>query len=325
MEGLNSFTPPMYIAMPGSGTGVGGRGAGAGQEWVDVGRALPAIPTPLPLELFHSAALNEEGVGRGDGACEFPEFHGNGKFSPCERKLWRRMCERSGAHFELSISGFPVRPSPPFTPPSLPSPEARTPHLHGPGSLKAPRAQRSQAGWAAPSLPFLILPHPPLPLPLEKPGDSGRGEAKRAAVCSGKASGSIAAVALSKLPQGRAGLRGGSGALSRGRVRASRPVLERCCSSPARQAPVSAQRQDGECNDGNRGGGKLQGRAPGWRGGSGPGGFARAVMRNSRRCCSRDGHWRDSGFDLSPPEHCWGLAVKGLTRFVRIFFFFLTK
>lgn len=264
--------------------------------WLRAGRSRPSPPVLalLPLQLFHSATLKEWRVGREDGARESPEFHGNRKFSSCERKLWQRICERRSAHLELSISGFPARPSPPFTPPSLPSPEARTPHLHGQGSLKAPRAQSSagagELGWAGLGCSIPAHPHPPAASAPAPSGAAGR-EAKGAALCSGKASppkdaGSIAAVAMNKPPQGSVGLRGGSGALSWGHVWASRPVLERCChrSSPAWQAPVPPQRRDRECDDGNRGGENLQGRALGGRGGSVPGGgrFGRAVMSSSR-------------------------------------------
>lgn len=203
-----------------------GEGPGAG-----VGACVPGTPGhphlhPPRCHLSFSTRPPQKRGGwvEGTALANPPEFHGNRKFSPLERKLRRRIGERRDAHFELSISGFPARPSPPFTPPSLPSPEARAPHLHGQGSLKAPRAQRSPPGagedWAG-----LGCSIPAHPLAASAPAPSGAAgrEAKGASFCSGKASppenaGSIAAVAMSKPPQGHVGLRGGSGALRWGRV-----------------------------------------------------------------------------------------------------------
>lgn len=112
MDGLNSSTPELSpggeSAVLGWGTAVGGRGAGMG-GWLLAGHSRPSPPAPtsLPLELFLPAAPKERRGARGQGACECPEFHGNRKFCPCERKLWRRICEWSGAYSSCQSPSLP--------------------------------------------------------------------------------------------------------------------------------------------------------------------------------------------------------------------------
>lgn len=170
--------------MLGSGTGVGGRGAAPrGRDgWLQAGhsRPSPPTPTPLPFELFHSAAPKEGRGGRGDGACESPEFHGNRKFSPCERKLWRRICEWSGAH--LSCQSPASLSVPPLPLPLLPFLRQRHGHRtcmdRASSSLGAPRAQRSPpgtgAGWAGLGCPIPGPPHPPASSSPAPSGEAGR-------------------------------------------------------------------------------------------------------------------------------------------------------
>lgn len=297
--------------MLGSGTGVGGRGAAPRNRdgWLQAGysRPSPPTPTPLPFELFHSAAPKEGRRGRGDGACESPEFHGNRKFSPCERKLWRRICEWSGAH--LSCQSPASLSVPPLPSPLLPFLRQRHGHRtcmdRASSSLGAPRGQRSPPGtgagwaglgWAAPSLDLLILLHPPLQLHLEKPG----GSSGRAALGQrGKAScgESLAAGGCRQYRRCGHEQTAPGACVAPGRFRGlemrtcpslpsrpGRPGEERCC----RRCCPRLGRHRGHPKDRTasvrtitvRGGGNQQGREG---------------MRTCRPCCSPHGHWRDAG------------------------------
>lgn len=127
--------------------------------WLLAGHSRPSPPAPtsLPLELFLPAAPKERRGREGTALANAPSFMAT------ESSV--RVKENFGGGYASGAAPTRAvnhRPSPPFSPPSLPSPEARTPHLHGQGWLGAPRALRSppgagQAGWAAPSLRILSL------------------------------------------------------------------------------------------------------------------------------------------------------------------------
>lgn len=144
-----------------AGIGHGCRWERGRDGWLLAGHFLPSPPTPppVPLELVLSAAPKGEWGGTGDGACESPEFHGNRKFCPCERKLWRRICERRGAH--LSCQSPASLSVPPLPLPLLPFLRQRHGHRtctdrarwkhRGHSALR--RGGQAGLGWAG-------LPHP---------------------------------------------------------------------------------------------------------------------------------------------------------------------